>query len=101
MKKILFLLFFLIASVALFAHTWEIRVKQNQNGTLTWYGQSYHGAGQCGFVNSGIRINGVNYNWTAEFSGSTLGLNATLFTVSPTYANSNSGRTSYGTVTTP
>ena len=101
MKKILFLLFFLIASVALFAHTWEIRVKQNQNGTLTWYGQSYHGAGQCGFANSGISINGVNYNWTAEFSGSTLGLNASLFTVSPTYANCNCGRTSYGTVTTP
>ncbi len=101
MKKILFLLFFLIASVALFAHTWEIRVKQNQNGTLTWYGQSYHGAGQCGFANSGISINGVNYNWTAEFSGSTLGLNATLFTVSPSYANCNCGRASYGTVTTP
>ena len=101
MKKILFLLFFLIASVALFAHTWEIRVKQNQNGTLTWYGQSYHGVGECGFANSGININGVKYNWTAEFSGSTLGLNASLFTVSPSYANCNCGRASYGTVTTP
>ncbi|MDB5196841.1 MAG: hypothetical protein JWP88_1212 [Flaviaesturariibacter sp.] len=83
------------------AHTWEIRVKQNQNGTLTWYGQSYHSVSECGTYTSGININGVDYNWTASFAGSVLGENASLFTVSPTYASCNCGRESYATVTTP
>jgi hypothetical protein len=79
------------------AHTWEIRVKQNQDGTLTWYGQSYHAVSSCGLTSSGIRINGVSYNWTAEFNGSVLSQNATVFTVSPSQTN----RASYATVTTP
>ncbi len=84
------------------AHTWEIRVKQNANGTLTWYGQSYHGVGECGIPNSGININGVNYNWTAEFSGSVVPFSAYIFTASPSYTSccNVSGRQSYATVTT-
>ena len=97
--KIHFFAFFamMLFAINVSAHTWEIRVKQNANGTLTWYGQTYHGVGECGIANSGININGVNYNWTAEFSGSVVPLSAYIFTASPTFVGA---RNAYATVTT-
>ncbi|MFN0728956.1 HYR domain-containing protein [Polaribacter gochangensis] len=102
-KHIGLFLIFLFIGFSASAHTWEIRVKQNTDGTLTWYGQSYHRVSSCGINNSGIQINGVNYNWTAEFSGSQAGQTPYVLTVSPTYNNQPSqySRQSYGTVTTP
>jgi hypothetical protein len=78
------------------AHVWEIRVNQNQNGTLTFYMQSYHGLNECGHQSSGIRINGVDYPLQAEFNGSIAPLSNNIFTTIGSFA-----RGSYATVTTP
>jgi hypothetical protein len=59
------LLFFTIST---YSHVTRIRVKQNQDGTLTWRVETYHSRGQCGVANSGIRINGVSY--PLQFEGS-------------------------------
>ena len=40
--SIAILMLIILSSLQVSAHTWEIRVNQNQNGTLTWYIQSYH-----------------------------------------------------------
>ncbi len=97
MKKLLSLVILLLLTMSSYAHVWEIRVNQAQNGTLTWYLQSYHGLGQCGIANSGLRINGVNYPLQSEHAGSITGLSSNVFAVtSSTYA-----RGSYAIVTTP
>jgi hypothetical protein len=86
----------LLSATAALAHVWEIRVNQNQDGSLTWYMQSYHGLNECGHQNSGIRINGVDYPLQAEFNGSVTGLSNNVFTSIGSMA-----RGSYATVTTP
>ena len=96
------LLFFTIST---YSHVTRIRVKQNQNGTLTWRVETYHGRGQCGVANSGIRINGVNYplqfeasmNESDRFSLPNDGFS--LFANAPT--NWPRYLRSYGQVTTP
>ncbi|MCB0698554.1 MAG: choice-of-anchor D domain-containing protein [Chitinophagales bacterium] len=97
MKKILSLITLLLLTIASYAHVWEIRVNQAQNGTLTWYLQSYHTVGQCGIANSGLTINGVNYPLQSEHSGSIAGLSNTVFAVT----SSPSSRASYAIVQTP
>ncbi|HEY9178642.1 MAG TPA: HYR domain-containing protein [Flavipsychrobacter sp.] len=87
----------LLLTVASYAHVWEIRVNQAQNGTLTWYLQSYHSVSECGIANSGLTINGVNYPLQAAYSGSSAGLSNTIFSVTP-YAQA---RGSYAIVQTP
>jgi len=96
MKKLLSLVTLLLLTMSSYAHVWEIRVNQAQNGTLTWYLQSYHGLGQCGIANSGLRINGVNYPLQSEHAGSITGLSNTVFATTGNYA-----RGSYAIVTTP
>ena len=59
------LLFF---SISTYSHVTRIRVKQNQNGSLTWRVETYHSASSCGVANSGIRINGVSYQLQTEGS---------------------------------
>lgn len=97
MKKLLSLVTLLILSMASYAHVWEIRVNQAQNGDLTWYLQSYHTVGQCGIANSGLTINGVNYPLQSEHSGSIAGLSNNVFAVT----SSPSLRASYAIVQTP
>ena len=82
------------------AHVTEIRVNQNQDGTLTWYLQTYHYANQCGHSNAGLNINGVQYNIDAEYNGSIVALSSTVVaSYNPdTYGG---GRHSYATVHTP
>lgn len=96
MKRILSLAILLLLTVASYAHIWEIRVSQAQNGTLTWYLQSYHSIGECGIANSGLTINGTNYPLQSEHSGSVVGLSNTVFATTGNYA-----RGSYAIVTTP
>jgi hypothetical protein len=100
MKRMLTLVLLMLLSVASFAHVWEIRVNQNQNGTLTWYLQSYHGVGECGIGSSGLVINGVQYATTAIFSGDISTLSPNVFAVNQSY-NSSGNRQSYATMTTP
>ena len=78
MKRIFSLVTLLLLTVASYAHIWEIRVNQAQNGTLTWYLQSYHSIGECGIANSGLTINGTNYPLQSEHSGSIVGLSNTV-----------------------
>ena len=59
--------FLLIGQLA-YSHVTRIRVKQNQDGSLTWRVETYHSNGQCGVANSGITINGVNYPLQSEGS---------------------------------
>jgi len=96
------LLFFTIST---FSHVTRIRVKQNQDGSLTWRVETYHRRGQCGVANSGIRINGVSYplqfeaamNESNRFSLPNDGF--TLFANAP--SNWPGYLYSYGQVTTP
>ncbi|MEZ5017569.1 MAG: HYR domain-containing protein [Flavipsychrobacter sp.] len=97
MKRLLSLVTLLCLTVASYAHVWEIRVNQAQNGTLTWYLQSYHTVGQCGIANSGLTINGVNYPLQSEHAGSIAGLSNNVFAVTSTQR----ARGSYAIVTTP
>ncbi|MCP9234834.1 HYR domain-containing protein [Lewinella sp. JB7] len=94
------LLLFVLLALPSFAHTWEIRVNQNQDGTLTWFMQSYHGNNQCGFANSGVRINGVNYPIQASYSGSAATRSANVFSVASPHQSWYT-RSSYAIVTTP
>ncbi len=96
MKRIFSLVTLLLLTVASYAHVWEIRVNQAQNGTLTWYLQSYHGVSECGILNSGLNINGVNYPLQAAYSGSIVGLSNTVFATTGNWA-----RGSYAIVQTP
>ena len=64
---VLTMCFLLIGQLA-YSHVTRIRVKQNQDGTLTWRVETYHSLGQCGVANSGIQINGVNYALQSEGS---------------------------------
>lgn len=96
MKRIFSLVTLLLLTVASYAHVWEIRVNQAQNGTLTWYLQSYHSVSECGIANSGLTINGVNYPLQAAYTGSIVGLSNTVFATTGNYA-----RGSYAIVTTP
>lgn len=96
MKKIFSLVALLLLAASSYAHVWEIRVNQNQNGSLTWYLQSYHSLGQCGIQNSGLTINGVNYPLQSEHAGSITGLSSNVFAVTGNYA-----RGSYAIVNTP
>ncbi|MDE3251261.1 MAG: HYR domain-containing protein [Bacteroidota bacterium] len=84
----------------LLAHVTEIRVNQNQDGTLTWYLQTYHYANECGHANAGLSINGVQYNISAEYNGSIVGLSSTVVAAyqPDTYGG---GRHSYAIVNTP
>lgn len=97
MKRFTLLVTLMLLTVASYAHVWEIRVNQAQNGTLTWYLQSYHSVSECGIGNSGLTINGVNYPLQAAYSGSSAGLSSTIFSVTP-YAQA---RGSYAIVQTP
>ncbi|MCB0695764.1 MAG: choice-of-anchor D domain-containing protein [Chitinophagaceae bacterium] len=97
MKKLLSLFTLLCLAITSYAHVWEIRVNQAQNGTLTWYLQSYHTVGSCGIANSGLTINGVNYPLQSEHSGSIVGLSNTVFAVT----TNPSTRASYAIVQTP
>jgi hypothetical protein len=65
---VLTMCFLLIGQLA-YSHVTRIRVKQNQNGSLTWYVQTYHRLGECGIKNSGININGKKYPLQAEHNG--------------------------------
>src|SRR5688572_4783207 len=98
MKKLVSFVTLLLLTVASYAHVWEIRVNQAQNGSLTWYLQSYHGLGECGIQNSGLTINGVNYPLQSEHTGSIVPLSNTVFAVNNSLAIS---RSSYAIVTTP
>ncbi|MEO6830785.1 MAG: hypothetical protein ABI378_01070, partial [Chitinophagaceae bacterium] len=102
MKKILSLLTLMLISVASFAHTWEIRVNQEQDGSLTWYVQSYHFTSETACITdanqSGITINGTNYAIQAVFSGSIVPLSPTVFGVT---TSCGTGRNSYGVIHTP
>lgn len=92
----------LFISGSLMAHVTEIRVNQNQNGSLTWYLQTYHRVGQCGVANSGLSINGVQYPLQYEASGSTVGLSPNVFAVATSgWYTIGLGRSSYAVVTTP
>lgn len=97
MKKLLTFVTLMLFAVASSAHVWEIRVNQAQNGTLTWYLQSYHSVGQCGIANSGLTINGVNYPLQSEHAGSIAGLSNNVFAVTSTTR----ARGSYAIVQTP
>ena len=111
LRKLLFLVtLFLMCALTTFAHSWEIRVAQNQNGTLTWWSQSYHTNNSCGIANSGIVINGVNYQFTTSGAGSIIPFATYVFTYSQTYYNICSpnpafnpcgSRVSWASVTTP
>ena len=65
MKNFLLILTFLFAAASSFAHVTEIRVNQAQDGSLTWYLQTYHGVNECGHSNAGLTINSVfnNFIW--------------------------------------
>ena len=84
------------------AHTWEIRVNQNQNGSLTWYIQTYHFLSETACVTqanlSGLIINGIQYPIQAVFSGSIVPLSPTVFGVN---TSCGTGRNSYGVINTP
>lgn len=96
MKKTLVCLLLILLTIPAFAHVWEIRVKQAQDGTLTWYLQSYHTVNECGIGNSGLVINGVQYPIQQIFAGSTVTLSPTVFAV-----NGTQQRQSYAVITTP
>ncbi|MBW7912550.1 MAG: HYR domain-containing protein [Taibaiella sp.] len=96
MKRFTMLVTLLLLTVASYAHVWEIRVNQAQNGTLTWYLQSYHSVSECGIANSGLTINGVNYPLQAAYTGSIVGLSNTIFATTGNWA-----RGSYAIVQTP
>jgi hypothetical protein len=102
MRKLLLFFAFLFVTVSSFAHVWEIRVNQAQDGTLTWYLQSYHSytetACQTSYVQSGLTINGVNYPIQSIAPGSIVGLSSTVFA-----SNTSCGtqRLTYGIIQTP
>ncbi|WKD84677.1 Serine-rich platelet adhesin [Polaribacter huanghezhanensis] len=98
LKKYIGLLLFLFIGFSANAHVTEIRVNQNQDGTLTWYLQTYHRANECGHSNAGLTINGVRYNISSEHAGSTVGLSSTVFATSSYLSY---GRYSYAIVNTP
>jgi hypothetical protein len=82
------------------AHVWEIRVNQKTDGSLVWYVQSYHGITECGFANSGIVINGVQYPLEQTFPGSDEALSPTIFAQNASYLNP-VNRQSYAIIHTP
>jgi len=98
LKNYLAIFFMLFTFASVSAHVWEIRVNQNQDGSLTWYLQSYHSAYErgCTIGNSGLVINGVRYYTQSKHSGSITGLSPTVFAV-----NGNRSRNSYAVLTTP
>ena len=63
---VLTMCFLLIGQLA-YSHVTRIRVRQNQNGSLTWRVETYHNVG-CGISNSGVQINGVKYALQSEGS---------------------------------
>ena len=85
------------------AHTWEIRVNQNQDGSLTWYIQSYHTSNESACYTysnqSGITINNVNYPIQTVGNGDISLLSPTIFGVYQPYAQY--GRGLYGIINTP
>ncbi|MDP1728245.1 MAG: T9SS type A sorting domain-containing protein [Bacteroidota bacterium] len=97
-KMFFFLLLFIIGLSSTMAHVTEIRVNQAQNGSLTWYLQTYHGVNECGHQNAGLTINGINYPIDGEFSGSIVSISPTIF--AQYYAVESFGRSSYATVHT-
>lgn len=96
MKKTLVSLLLTLLTIPAFAHVWEIRVNQSQDGSLTWYLQSYHTVSECGIGNSGLVINGVQYPIQQIFSGSAATQSPTVFAV-----NGTNTRASYATIHTP
>ncbi len=100
MKKIalFFVILFILGLNSSMAHVTEIRVNQAQDGSLTWYLQTYHGVNECGHQNAGLTINGINYPIDAEFSGSIVSISPTIF--AQYYAVESFGRSSYATVHT-
>ena len=104
-KKLAFLtMLFLIvlSSFQASAHTWEIRVNQNQDGSLTWYVQSYHSITESSCISqaylSGLKINGVQYPIEAVFSGNIATLSNTVFGVN---TSCGTNRSIYGIIHTP
>jgi hypothetical protein len=63
-----------------FAHVFEIRVIQAQDGTLTWYLQSYHAATECTGSAAGININGTQFPISSVVTGDARSIaNTSLF----------------------
>ena len=95
---VLTMCFLLIGQLA-YSHVTRISVKQNQNGSLTWYVETYHGLGECGINNSGISINGLAYPLQSAYSGSAPTAGTVIFADAgsswPTYYNS------YAMINTP
>ncbi|MFK5890080.1 MAG: T9SS type A sorting domain-containing protein [Flavobacteriaceae bacterium] len=96
-KKFGLTLCFIFLTQFIYSHVTEIRVNQNQDGTLTWYLQTYHRVYQCGHSNAGLNINGVNYPINSEHAGSIVGLSPTIFAQNSWI----SSRSSYAIVNTP
>ena len=83
MKKLLLVVALFLVTMTTFAHTWEIRVNQNQDGSLTWYIQSYHTIGETACTTeaykSGLIINGVTYPIQSVHTGDISTLSPTVF----------------------
>ena len=102
MKKLLLVVALFLVTMTTFAHTWEIRVNQNQDGSLTWYIQSYHTIGETACTTeaykSGLIINGVTYPIQSVHTGD-------ISTLSPTVFGRNTScgtrRNIYGIINTP
>jgi hypothetical protein len=104
MRKTLVSLLLTLLTLPAFAHVWEVRVNQAQDGTLTWYLQSYHGVSECGIGNSGLVINGVQYAIQQTFAGDAATQSPTVFGVNSSYNNPayrTSYALSYATIHTP
>ncbi len=97
MKKFLLVVALFFVTICSFAHVYEIRVNQAQDGSLTWYLITYHGVNECGHDNAGLTINGVNYPIDAEFAGDGALLSPNVFaTIGFSFVHA-----SYATVHTP
>ncbi len=97
MKKFLLIVALFFVTICSFAHVYEIRVNQAQDGSLTWYLITYHAVNQCGHANAGLTINGINYPIDAEYGGDGALLSPNVFaTVGFSFAHA-----SYATVHTP
>ncbi|MBL7809091.1 MAG: HYR domain-containing protein, partial [Saprospiraceae bacterium] len=83
------------------AHTWEVRVNQNPDGSLTWYLQNWHSFSEQAchdYANqSGLVINGVQYPVQSVHQGSIVPLSPTIFGACST----NDNRDCYGIINTP
>ena len=92
----------MLFSLSISAHTWEIRVNQNQNGSLTWYIQSYHSINETACISqanqSGLIINGIQYPIQSVHVGSIVPLSPNVFGVNTSCGTT---RSIYGVINTP